>query len=91
MPTADFDLTLWSAEQTSEPMIAELSFKYKTRKGAVAGAVARRAMVLFQSLQELLGDWASPERETKTSLALPESCRRLDVVGHASLCRGQGL
>jgi hypothetical protein len=72
---ADLDLTLWYAEGAAEPMIAELSFKYKTRKGAVAGAVARRAMVLFQALQESLDDWASPEGETKTSLALPKGCR----------------
>jgi hypothetical protein len=72
---AEFDVTLWYAEEAAELMIAELSFKYSTKKGAVAGAVARRAMILFQAMQETLGDWASPERETKTSLALPASCR----------------
>jgi hypothetical protein len=72
---AEFDVTLWYADEATEPMVAELSFKYPTNKGAVAGAVARRAMILFQAMQEMLGDWASPERETKTSLALPASCR----------------
>jgi len=72
---AEFDITLWFVEGAAEPMIAELSFKYKTRKGVAAAGVARRGMLLFLALQESLGEWASPERETKTSLALPRSCR----------------
>jgi hypothetical protein len=72
---AEFDLTLWYADETAEPMVAELSFKYATNNGAVPGGVARRAMILFQALQDTLGDWASPERETKTSVALPAGCR----------------
>lgn len=72
---AEFDLSLWHTTGTAQPAIAELSFKYDVDNGEVADAVAWRALVLFRALQEMLGDWASPESETKTSLALPKSCR----------------
>jgi hypothetical protein len=67
----EFDLTLWHRDGAGAPATAELSFKYETEGGAVPGEVARRALHLFTALQLHLGDWASPERETKTSIALP--------------------
>jgi hypothetical protein len=76
---AEFDLTLWHIEGTAQPAIAELSFKYEVEDGEVDGGVAWRALVLFRALQETLGDWASPESETKTSLALPKSCHQLEL------------
>ena len=72
---AEFDLTLWHIAGAAQPVVAELSFKYEFDNGDLEGAVAWRALVLFRALQEMLGDWASPERETKTSLALPKSCQ----------------
>jgi hypothetical protein len=71
---AAFALTLWyalDAPANAEPLIAELSYRYETDKGDVSGAVARRALVLFQRLQTGLEDWASAEHETKTALGLP--------------------
>jgi hypothetical protein len=71
---AEFALTLWyafDAPPNVAPLIAELSYRYETDKGDVSGAVARRALVLFQALQTQLGDWASAEHETKTALGLP--------------------
>ena len=73
--TAEFDLTLWHVGEAAEPVIAEFSYKYEVKDGEVADEVSWRALVLFRALQETLGDWASPESETKTSLALPKSCR----------------
>ena len=73
--TAEFDLTLWHVGEAAQPAIAEFSFKYEVKDGEVADEVAWRALVLFRALQETLGDWASPESETKTSLALPKSCQ----------------
>jgi hypothetical protein len=75
---AEFDLTLWYREGTlgsAAPVTAELSFKYGSDKGTVTDEVARRALRLFTGLQARLGDWASPQRETKTSIALPTGCR----------------
>ena len=72
---AEFDLTLWHVGEAAQPVIAELSFKYKVEDGEVADEDAWRALVLFRALQETLGEWASPESETKTSLALPKSCQ----------------
>jgi hypothetical protein len=54
-----------------EPFTAEISFKYETESGRVSEAMARRALKLFQAMQEGLGDWLTLERATKTSLALP--------------------
>jgi hypothetical protein len=74
---AEFDLTLWyrpGAAFALRPVIAELSFKYDTDQGRVAEPVARRAFSLFRAMQEQLGDWTSPEHQTKTSMALPPSC-----------------
>jgi hypothetical protein len=60
----------------AKPEIAELSFKYALSEGAEAGAAARRALALFKALQSDLKEWASPDRETKTSAALPAACHR---------------
>jgi hypothetical protein len=72
---AEFDISLWYGTSPTEPELAELSFKYKLRKGDVAASTARRAMTLFTTLQQHLGDWASPAHETKTKVALPGACR----------------
>jgi hypothetical protein len=72
---AEFDLSLWYAADAFEkaaPSIAELSFKYSVDDGDAA--VARRALTLFKALQIKLDKWASADRETKTSAALPKSC-----------------
>jgi hypothetical protein len=74
---AEFDLSLWYKNGTlgtAKPKIAELSFKYTLSEGPEAGPAARRALALFKALQSPLGDWASPDRETKTSIALPAAC-----------------
>jgi hypothetical protein len=71
---AEFALTLWYSqnhEKSSEPLTAEISFKYDTDDGRVNEAVAQRALKLFQAMQEGLGAWSSPEHATKSSLALP--------------------
>jgi len=71
---AEFALTLWypkNGRTSPEPFTAEISFKYETESGRVSEAVARRALKLFQAMQEGLGDWLSLEHATKTSLALP--------------------
>ena len=71
---AEFALTLWYSqnhEKSSEPLTAEISFKYDTDDGRVNEAVAQRALKLFQAMQEGLGVWSSPEHATKSSLALP--------------------
>ncbi len=73
-----FALTLWSSQGTAgsaKLITAEISFKYDTKDGGVDDDVARRALRLFQAMQEHLGDWSNPERATKTSLALPEACQ----------------
>jgi hypothetical protein len=72
---AGIDVSLWYAQGTAgkqAPELAELSFKYKVKNAD--GAAARKALALFQALQRELGDWASPEQESKTSLALPNGC-----------------
>jgi hypothetical protein len=73
---AGFDLTLWypAEAKDSRPVVAELSFKYKTDKGGVTEPVAWRALLLFRAMQEMLGEWTSAEQQTKTSLALPARC-----------------
>ena len=74
---AGIDLSLWyekGAFGDRDPEIAELSFKYKIADSDDVAPAARRALKLFKALQRELGDWASPERETKTSLALPKGC-----------------
>jgi hypothetical protein len=71
---AKFAITLWYSFGTPPPAVplaAEFSYRYKTEHGDVSGAVARRALVLFQALQTQLGDWASAEHEPKTALGLP--------------------
>jgi hypothetical protein len=71
---AEFALTLWYADgrgTSPEPLTAEISFKYETDSGRLSEAVARRALKLFQAMQEGLEDWLSLEHATKTSLALP--------------------
>ena len=73
---AELALTLWypaDGPGSSPPAIAEISFKYGTIDGDVAPEVAQRALTLFLAMQAEL-DWASPERATKTSFGLPESC-----------------
>jgi len=52
---AEFALTLWYPYKEaglSEPLIVEISFKYDTDDGHVNAAVARRALQLFQAMQE---------------------------------------
>ena len=76
---AEFNLSLWYEQGMlgkAKPEIAELSFKYALSEGAEAGAAARRALALFKALQSDLKEWASPDRETKTSAALPAACHR---------------
>jgi hypothetical protein len=55
-------------------VVAEVSYKYQTEKGEVSAAVAWRALTLFRAMQEMLGDWTSPERQTKTAVGLPARC-----------------
>lgn len=74
---ADFDLSLWyhaGKFKTEAPVLAELSFKYDAKDGDAAGEGARRALALFKALQLGLDGWTNPDRETKTSAALPPSC-----------------
>lgn len=73
----EFDLSLWYREghfKAEAPALAELSFKYDVKDDAAVGEAARRALRLFKALQLGLGGWTSPDRETKTSAALPASC-----------------
>ena len=75
---AEIDVSLWYADGTfrsKPPRLAELSFKYKVKDPGKAAAPARRAFKLVTTLQTSLGDWASPEADTKTSAALPGDCR----------------
>jgi hypothetical protein len=75
---AEIDVSLWYADGTfgsKPPRLAELSFKYKVKDAGKPAAPARRAFKLFTALQTRLGDWASPEADTKTSAALPDACR----------------
>jgi hypothetical protein len=67
----EFALTLWYSQKPHELLTAEISFKYDTEDGRVKEAVARRALQLFEGMQQDLGDWSSPEHATKTKLALP--------------------
>lgn len=74
---ADFDLSIWyhaGKFKTEAPALAELSFKYDAKDGDAIGEAARRALTLFKALQVGLDGWTSPDRETKTSAALPKSC-----------------
>ena len=73
----EFEITLWhrDASSSSEPEVAELSFKYATRQGDVDGDVARRALTLFALMQKKLTGWTDPDHETKTSIGLPKDCK----------------
>jgi hypothetical protein len=77
---AKFAISLWywdGQPKTRPPVVAEISFKYKTDKGEVAWEVARRALALFTGLQKDLkiSGWANPERASKTSVGLPKKCQ----------------
>lgn len=74
---AKVDVSLWyhaGKFKTEVPALAELSFKYDVKAGDAIGEAARRALTLFKALQVGLDGWTSPDRETKTSAALPASC-----------------
>lgn len=74
---AEVDLSLWYRDgkiKTEAPALAEVSFKYSLTHSDEIGEAARRALNLFKALQLGLDGWTSPDRETKTAAALPESC-----------------
>ena len=56
------------------PALAEISYKYDLEEAGPMGLVARRALTLFKAMQAGLDGWTSPDRETKTSAALPKEC-----------------
>src|SRR3954468_1784408 len=66
---AEFALTIWypAAGDHSKPFIAEISYKYDTKKHDVARETAQRALALLLKLQE--STWADPSALTKTSYA----------------------
>ena len=70
-----FALTLWRFEPGGPvPDVVEISFKCRITDGHMSGASARRALNLFNGLQEDLGDWLNQRNSSKTALALPSSC-----------------
>jgi hypothetical protein len=66
---AEFALTIWypAASDHDKPFIAEISYKYDTKKHDVARETARRALALLLKLQD--STWADPSAPTKTSYA----------------------
>ncbi|AUX78319.1 hypothetical protein [Sinorhizobium fredii] len=74
-----FSLTLWYfGSQQPGPTVAEISFKCATVDGNMPGAAARRALALFVAMQTDLGGWVNSEHSSKTALALPAACGKLD-------------
>ena len=75
---ADLTITIWYSREPAKkvPVTAEVSFKYKTDKGTLKAAVARRALVLFEAMQDELGEWLKLGGGNKTSLGLPDQCRK---------------
>jgi hypothetical protein len=64
---AEMSLTIWyDGVQPSQPIVAELSFKYGSKSEKYDEHSVRRAMQLFQHLQQLEG-WTSAEAATKTA------------------------
>ncbi len=53
------------------PTVAEVSFKCDMPGGEMSGKAARRALKLFNALQEDLGDYLTRTHASKTALALP--------------------
>ena len=60
-------LTLWyeGAENADHPALAEISFKYDVKNGAVPNEAAGRALKLLLVMQDL--PWADPTAPTKTA------------------------
>jgi hypothetical protein len=60
-------VALWYAGEAADtPSVAELSFKYKSKKEAYAPASVQRAKILFEGMQGLSA-WVATASQTKTS------------------------
>jgi hypothetical protein len=66
---AEVALTIWypAAGDHNKPFIAEISYKYDTKKHDVERETAQRALALLLKLQD--STWADPSALTKTSYA----------------------
>ncbi|WP_353571812.1 hypothetical protein [Candidatus Albibeggiatoa sp. nov. BB20] len=76
---AEFALTLWyDSEISSNPMIAEVSFKYKDANEDYSENVVARALQVFEAMQTMTS-WTSSSSLTKTafvfSYATPNFCQ----------------
>jgi hypothetical protein len=67
---AEAALILWSDGPDGRPLVAECSYRYKTRHAEESSRVAALAMRLFLAMQRL--DWCLPEARTKTAYAYQE-------------------
>ncbi|MHC2585331.1 hypothetical protein [Bradyrhizobium diazoefficiens] len=74
----EFDFTFWypaDAVALDRPVVVEISYSYDTDDGAVDRGVAQRSAKLFTGLVTALGSAIATGSQSKTSRALPNSCR----------------
>lgn len=68
---AEFSLTLWYNESvsTTQPVVAEISYKYEDDDGDFSNKVVTRAKILFEAMQEnsVLASWNSTDSLSKTA------------------------
>jgi hypothetical protein len=83
-----FTFTEWYLQRTPRVQrVAEISFKLAIQEGGLARSAARRALMLFTSLQDNLCDVVDLDSDSKTALALPDRTRLIHHVERDSHAR----